>query len=369
MATASWMERVDVEFVASELTGALGDSVTVLPIVVSLALLTDVSLPHVLLGFGLFQVVWGTWYGLPISVEPMKALAALAIAGVLSYPELVVVGVGIGAALLFVGSTGTLARIEPYLSTPVIRGVQLAVAFLLLEAGADLAVANPTMAAVGAVVALGVAVAGFRRGATLVVLGIGFAVAAASAGLPTVRVPGVPPVSATAFSAVSLDDVLGAGAAQLAMTVGNAAVATSLLFDDLFEADVSADDLASSMGVTNLLAPALGGIPMCHGSGGLAGKYAFGARTGLANGLLGVGYVALAFVVGGGFLVAFPMALLGVLLAVVAAQLGHSAFETENLVLTGIVGVLGLLTNVGAALVVGIALDWGRRRWFSRTAV
>lgn len=368
MATSTWTERVDAKFLASELTGAFGDAVTVLPIVASLALLTDVSLPHVLLGFGVFQVVWGAWYRLPVSVEPMKALAALAIAGVLSYPELLVVGVAAGAILLAVGATGTLSRVEPWLATPVIRGVQLAVALLLLDAGFGLAIAGPGMAAVGVAVALGVALVGYPRGATLVVLGVGLAVAVSAAGLPAVRVPGTPPLPVERALRVSSGDVLTAGAAQLAMTVGNAAVATSLLFGDLFDADVSADELATSMGTMNLLAAPLGTIPMCHGSGGLAGKYAFGARTGLANGLLGVGYVLLALVAGGGLLAAFPMALLGVLLAAVAAQLGRSALRTEDLALTALVGVLGLLTNVGAALVVGVAVDRGRR-WLSRSAV
>ena len=34
------------------------------------------------------------------------------------------------------------------------------------------------------------------------------------------------------------------------------------------------------MGYINLLSPFIGGIPLCHGSGGLAAQYAFGARTG-----------------------------------------------------------------------------------------
>ncbi len=64
----------DLEFSASELAGALGDSVTVLPLLVALGATTSVSLPHVLVGFGVFQIVWGVYYGLPLSVEPMKAL-------------------------------------------------------------------------------------------------------------------------------------------------------------------------------------------------------------------------------------------------------------------------------------------------------
>ena len=55
-----------IRFDAGEWTGALGDSVTVLPIVVGLAALTPVSLAHALLFFGVFQVVWGIAYGLPL---------------------------------------------------------------------------------------------------------------------------------------------------------------------------------------------------------------------------------------------------------------------------------------------------------------
>jgi MFS superfamily sulfate permease-like transporter len=142
------------------------------------------------------------------------------------------------------------------------------------------------------------------------------------------------------------------------MTVGNAAVATALLFDDLLDADVSVDDLAGSMGGMCLVSIPLGGIPMCHGSGGLAGKYAFGARTGGANVVLGGLYLVAVLVAGGGLLAAFPMALLGVLLALIAVQLADAARETDGVLLTAGVGVLGLLVNVGVAFVVGAVAYW-----------
>ncbi|AEN05026.1 hypothetical protein Halar_1279 [halophilic archaeon DL31] len=78
-----------VSFDRGEFTGAIGDSVTVLPIAVAIGALTELSLARMLLGFAVFQVVWGLRYGLPVSVEPMKALAALVIAGALSPNELV----------------------------------------------------------------------------------------------------------------------------------------------------------------------------------------------------------------------------------------------------------------------------------------
>jgi MFS superfamily sulfate permease-like transporter len=140
--------------------------------------------------------------------------------------------------------------------------------------------------------------------------------------------------------------------AQLAMTVGNAAVATSLLLGDYFDADVSADALATSMGLTNLVAVPLGAMPMCHGSGGVAGKYAFGARTAGANVVLGLCYL-LAATLGVGLVAAFPLPVLGVTLAVVAVGLGRSGLDSPNRPLTVAVGLCGLLANVGVAFVAG----------------
>jgi MFS superfamily sulfate permease-like transporter len=108
------------------------------------------------------------------------------------------------------------------------------------------------------------------------------------------------------------------------------------------------------MGVMNLLAVPLGAMPMCHGSGGVAGKYAFGARTAGANLLLAAGYVFVAVLAVGVF-AAFPLAMLGVLLALVAVELGRSALRTDRLWLTVAVGLCGLLTNVGVAFVAGVA--------------
>lgn len=338
------------ELSVGELTGALGDTITVLPLVVALGALTPVSLPHVLALFGLFQVVWGVHYGVPLSVEPMKALAGLAVAGTLGHGEFVAAGLLAGGVLLVVGVTGTLGRVERAVGRPVVRGVQLAVALLLGEAALGLALADVPVAAAGAGLALLLAAVGARRSAPLVVLALGTVWTAVTGTLPTPSVPAVTPFPAGGPS-LSLA-VLEGTAAQLAMTVGNAAVATSLLLSDLFEADVSTDSLSTSMGLMSLLAVPLGGLPMCHGSGGLAGKYTYGARSGTANVVLGGLYLAAATVAG--LWLAFPIALLGALLAVVAVQLGRLALDTDHTALVVAVGLLALATNVGAAFLAGI---------------
>jgi hypothetical protein len=343
-----------------EVTGAVGDSVTVLPIVVALGALTDASLAHLLVGFAVFQAVWGLVYGLPLSVEPMKALAGLAIAGALTYGELVAAGLLAGVVLLLAGRLGLVGRVARLVGRPVVRGVQFAVALLLVEAGFGLSVEAPLVAVAGLGVA-GAATLVDRRAGALAVLLVGTAVALGG-GVPALSSPAL-----GAFPQGGPELTLGAGsglAAQLAMTVGNAAVATSLLCSDLFDREVSPDRLSESMGVMNLVAVPFGAIPMCHGSGGLAGKHAFGARTGGANLVLAAGYVGAALVAG--LWIRFPMALLGSLLFVVAASLAWTALTgtegTGRLLAVG-VGALALLTNVGMAFVVG-ALGWvvlGRR--------
>jgi len=358
MDTAAGRLTSGVRFDAGEVTGAIGDSVTVLPIVVALALLTPVSLPHALVGFGAFQIVWGLRYGLPLSVEPMKALAGLAIAGGIGHGELVAAGLLAGATLLVAGRTGAIGRLERAVGEPVVRGVQLAVALLLAAAGVELAVGDPLVAAGAALLTVAAAAAGYGRASALAVLAAGGVAAVHAGGLPapTLPEPAVFPAGGPAASPGALE----AAAGQLAMTVGNAAVATALLCEDLFDREVSSDRLAASMGVMTLAALPAGGLPMCHGSGGLAGKHAFGARTGGANVLLGVGYLGLALVAG--VLLAFPMAALGVLLVVVAARLARTAMRTDDRLVTLGVGLLGAATNVGLALVVGAVADVVRRK-------
>ena len=353
-----------VEVSAGEVTGAVGDSVTVLPVVVAVSALTDLGLPTLLLWFGAFQVVWGLRYGAPVSVEPMKALAALVIAGSLTVPELAAAGTLAGGVLLALGAAGALGALAARIDVAVIRGVQLAVALVLARTGLELGAGAPKTALAAGFVGVAVIALGHRRASALAVLGFGIVLAGLETGMPGLGVPplAVPSlgVGTGALAAPTLTDfaltrgALAATGAQLAMTVGNAAVATSLLLSDLYDAEISPDELATSMGAMNLLAVPLGALPMCHGSGGVAGKHAFGARTAGANLVLGVLYAAAAL--GAADLVAaFPMAALGVVLALVSVELGRASLDTDSLALTAGVGVLGLATNVGLAFVAGIA--------------
>lgn len=350
------------ERLVAETTGALGDSVTVLPVLAALGALTPMAVAPALALFGAFQVVWGARYRLPMSVEPMKALAGLAIAGSLTVGEFAAAGLLAGAVLLVAGALGALDRVAAVVGEPVVRGVQLGVGLVLARAGVGLAAADPVVAAAAVGVVVMAAALGRVRASVLALVGAGAAWALV-AGDPAVALPafGLPALALT-------DTALEATAAQLAMTVGNAAVATSLLCADLYDADVSPDNLATSMGVTTLAAVPLGGVPMCHGSGGLAGKYAYGARTALANVVLGGLYVAAALVATGSVVAAFPTAVLGVLLVGVAAQLASASLASDRRWLTAGVGAASLAVGVGFAFIAGAAVHLLLARRASRAS-
>lgn len=337
---------------SGELTGAVGDAITTLPLIIALALVVDISLAHVLLTVAVFQVVWGLWYGLPVSVEPMKALAALAIAGALTAAELAAAGLVLGVILLVIGMTGTLAVLEQWIGEPVIRGVQIAVALLLLETGLSLALEDVAIG-IGGLVLVGLVIAvGIARASALVVLLVGLVVAMVTAGSPPPQFPGTPP-ALELYSGLTWSVADGV-VAQFAMTIGNAALATSLLLADRLNADVSPDELSTSMGITNLLAIPGGGIPLCHGCDGVAGKHTFGARTGATNLFAGGLYLAGALVLTAPILAAFPLALLGVLLGVVAASLAWDGLASSNIVLSVSIAILAVLTYLALAFVMGI---------------
>lgn len=352
-----------ITFSWTELTGAIGDSVTVLPLVVAIAVLTELSLAVMLVWFGVFQIVWGLHYGAPISVEPMKALAALLLAGTITTGEFVLAGLFVGVALLAIGTTGTLGRLGQYIGNPVVRGVQLGVALVLLETGLRLGVGDPRLAGLAAGIAIVLIALGYWNLTAIVVLFAGGVVAGLHAGIPEPALPSTDGLFLISTAHVTTP-AMEATVAQLAMTIGNAALAASVLLSEYFDRDVSPDELSNSMGVMNVVAVPFGAIPMCHGSGGIAGKYAFGARTAGANVVLGIGYVLLALGAVG-LVTAYPLSMLGVILALVAVQLAKTSLHrTHAYPLVIGIGLLGVLVNLGVAFVVGLAAH----RYLERTA-
>ncbi|MEJ2699526.1 MAG: putative sulfate/molybdate transporter, partial [Desulfuromonadales bacterium] len=128
-----------------------------------------------------------------------------------------------------------------------------------------------------------------------------------------------------------------------------------------------------NMGVINLVSPFFGGMPLCHGAGGLAGQYYFGARTGGANileGLLEVGMgLFLARSIAALF-AAFPLAIVGAMMFLVGIELVKFARDVRwgvDLFPLGATLLVALSTNMALGFLTGVAVDtlcrmWGRRQ-------
>jgi hypothetical protein len=105
---------------------------------------------------------------------------------------------------------------------------------------------------------------------------------------------------------------------QIPLSLGNSIYASSRIIKDYFpEKDVPVRKIGFTYSLMNIICPFFGGVPVCHGSGGLAGHYGFGARTGGSIVIYGLLYVVMGLWLGGnvnGAAVLFPKPVLGVIL-------------------------------------------------------
>ncbi|MFP4005595.1 MAG: putative sulfate/molybdate transporter [Candidatus Hadarchaeia archaeon] len=349
---------VDFRFTIEEFSGALGDSITVIPLLVGIALTTNATLSHLLLFFGMFQIVVGLYFRLPMPVEPMKALAALGIAGTLSYSEITTAGVVLGVLLLLSGFMGLMNKLDRLVPVSVVRGIQLGLALILLKSAIGYISNSIWLAAIGIAVVLFFLLLNMKKNVSnisaFIVILIGIIYGIYVNGPPPISLIDPPGLSLPQISSLPKAITIGAFP-QFMLSVGNAVLATSLLFRDLLNQRVSPDNISKSMGAMCLTSSLFGGFPMCHGSGGLAGQYRFGARTGGSNIILGSVYLGAAMIAGSAsFLGFFPYSILGALLVFISLELGSAAKETDKWEITLITGIISLLTNIGIGFIAGL---------------
>jgi SulP family sulfate permease len=118
------------------------------------------------------------------------------------------------------------------------------------------------------------------------------------------------------------------------------------------------------MGLANLVSSTIGGMPLCHGAGGLAAHYRFGARSAGSNLMIGIIFVILAVVLGNDSLAVIyllPLSVLGILLLFAGCQLALTIMDLENrkdfFVVVIMLGIT-FSSNLAAAFMVGIVVAW-----------
>ena len=253
----------------------------------------------VLSGFGIFLIATGLFYGLPLPVQPMKAVSAVILTGGLRPGEVAAAGMMIGAVLLVLGITGWIGRLARAIPQSVSAGLQLGLGLLMGVLGLKLMLETPWIG-FPALATLFLLTRIPRCPAAPIVL-----TAAAFVGWMTTRTvistqvviaPSFPHLVIPTWHEVwrSLEIAV---LPQLSLTLTNAVIVTASLSRELFPTTGSIArerNLALSSGLANVLLCPFGAMPMCHGAGGLQAQYRFGARTGLAPIMFGTGVLVLA---------------------------------------------------------------------------
>lgn len=339
----------------SELSGSLGDLGTLLPLMIALTLTGSIDLPATLVFSGLANIATGIVFGIPLPVQPMKAIAAIAISQSYTKEQNVGAGLFVGGVVIILSVTGLLRWFGRVVPVAVIRGIQTGAGLsLVISAGntllKPLGWTQPNWSdnwlwAGGAFVFLLIAGLVPRIPYALLVFLFGLMLAGiqlstagqdgSGSGFQLWRPQLVVP-SPEAFRKGALE----AGLPQLPLTTLNSILAVTSLSASLFPKFRTATSLTSlglSVGLANLIGCWFGAMPVCHGSGGLAGQYRFGARSGASIIILGTVKLVLGLLGGEAIIPVlrrFPKSLLGVMViaaGIELAKVGQSMDESTDL--------------------------------------
>ncbi|KAI9329103.1 hypothetical protein BDR26DRAFT_939592 [Obelidium mucronatum] len=348
--------------VLSEIGGSLGDLGTLVPILVSLAAGGQANLTSSLVVGGLFNIVSGLWFKIPMCVQPMKAIAAVALTTHMSANQVAAAGFTTSAVILLLSVTNLLTPIYLLCPLPLIRGIQLGTGLSLVNKGIAAVLGSGTFKqptpesplsslkfwadnVVIALVAFILVLAMYPRKklnftaiilimyclviSLIAVFGLGANGGGANIGLG----PGFP--ADFIWSNFTSNDLkvgfLNAGLGQLPLTLLNSVFATAKLADDLFPEKprpvASITAVGNFVGLMNLIGVWFGSLPYCMGSGGLAGQYRFGARSHFSVIFLGVCKILIGLTCGKilmPVIQAFPGSVLGVMLVISGVELASA---------------------------------------------
>lgn len=353
-------ERHRIRFGLNEFAGSMGDFGTLLPLAIGYIVVCGLDPAGFLVMMGLANIVSGLTYRLPMPIEPMKALAVIAIAQAWAPSMVYASGFGMGVVWLMLATTGAISLIARQTPKPVVMGIQVTLGILLATEAVKLSSTSWLLAGVGVLIVL-VLKDNKYAPAAIVLMALGIAIMAYEGGFAGLAGPQfrLPALAHFTPREVWRAFVLG-GFAQVPLTAANAVIATSALIPSYFPGrEVSTRKLAFSHGAMNLVTPWFGGMPMCHGAGGLVGQYFYGARTAGANVIEGVLEIGLGLFFAGsivGIFSAFPSAIVGAMMLLVGFELikfvRHLKAARDIWVLGATVGV-ALLTNMAFGFLAG----------------
>lgn len=370
------------KFDLSEWAGTFGDLGTLIPFVAAYIAILKMNPNGMLVAFGVTLIAVGFIYRTPFPVQPMKAIGASAVSQASIAAGLtasVVVGASLmtGVIWLLLAFTGLAKKISSYVPKSALLGVVMGLGFSFMGEGIRLMGSSPIIA--GVLLMLTLALLNRPKvPAMLILLAVGFAIALFEKPELSSQLHAIKPefvIPSFEWQSLTLNDLwLGLvllALPQLPLTFGNAFISIAEENNRLFpDRPVKEQTVALSTGLMNLWSSMIGGIPMCHGAGGMAGHIQFGARTGgssiILGGILLAGGVLLPSSISTIFQL-FPTSVLGVILFFAGLQLALGSRDTssEKADRFIVLATAGLAVwNVGVAVLFGIAVHYlAKRGW------
>jgi len=357
------------KFNAHEFAGAFGDLGTLLPFVIGFIAVCGLDAAALFISLGICNLLCGLLFRVPIPLQPMKLIAVVAIAGQWTPAMLYACGIATGIIWTILGLSRTMTVLGRYTPVPVINGIQAALGILLGYKAYEL-IQTQWFLAILSILIIMACSRSRRVPAALMLMLLAAVVIWLKKDIslniqPHFSLPKLPHI---AFDQ-TWEVMLQAGFAQIPLTAANAIIATAALARSYWpESPVTEKKLALSIGLFNLAAPLSGGMPLCHGAGGLAAQHTFGARTCGAKIIEGTIMLAIGLFLAGSIaslLTAFPEAILGAMLLVVAFELikPAGAIRTRpDLVLLTITLLPALLFNMAAGFLLGIGWHYTRKK-------
>ncbi|MBI3601973.1 MAG: transporter [Candidatus Omnitrophica bacterium] len=321
-----------IRFDRNELSGAFGDIGTDFPLIVGMILTAGLDATSVLVMYGLMQMATGLIYQRPMPVQPLKVVAMIVITQKLTGPTLYGGGLAIAFIMLLLTLTRSLDWLARSVPKCVVRGIQaglgLNLALLALKDYVGRDGVNGYILAAAAFVLILFLLPNKRFPAALAVIGLGLVYAfvfklnlsdlktAVSVHLPSLSIPSSHDIW-TGFLLLAIP--------QIPLSLGNSILATRQVNDDLFpQRPLTIRKIGFTYSLMNFISPLFGGVPVCHGSGGMMGHYTFGARTGGSLLIYGGMYLILGLFLSQGFskvINIFPIPILGTILFIEALAL------------------------------------------------
>lgn len=362
------MQYKSFRFNLRELAGSMGDFGTLLPLAVGYIAVNGLDPAGFLVIMGLANIVTGIVYRLPMPIEPMKVLAVVAIAQHWSPSMIYASGFAMGVIWLAFAATNLIGWIAKITPESVIWGIQVTLGILLAVEAIQLISAGWLLGIVSIGIVLALRDNRYAPAAIVLIL-LGVVISLVNGTLQQVSPPALtlPPI--TRFNLEEVwQTLLLAGFAQIPLTLTNATIATAALIKTYWpDRSVSERQLSFNQGLMNLIVPFFGGMPMCHGAGGLAGQYYFGARTGGTNIIEGIIEISLGLFFAAsvaGLFAVFPSAIIGAMMFLIGIELTRFAKNVrpnKDLAPLGATVIVSLLSNMALGFVAGLAVHHATR--------